>query len=123
MAVAVKNIRITESRRHRTRWYALTLTGSYPALGDNVDFTTQTSKEARQVPPSNPLPSLSDISIESVPDGYTVALNPNGTAPTLKNFLLTCFSTANTPIATAAYPTGLLNGVVVISITKPKSDG
>lgn len=124
MAVAVKCIRVEETRRHRIRHYALTLSGSYVTGGDTVDFTTLTGTLfARRIPPAKPLFSQDDVTVRSSPNGYDVYLTQNGSSPTLKNYLLKVNTTAAAELTAGAYPAGLTALAVEISVTTPKSNG
>src|ERR1017187_2197785 len=121
MPVAVKCVFVDETRKNRIRRYALTLSGSYTTGGDTVDFTGLSKNGfARAIPPSNPLPGNDNISFDGVPDGFDMMLVANGTAPTLKNYLLKVYSTADTEHTAGAYETNLKAVTVEIEIITPK---
>ena len=108
--------------RQYTFTMSVTAGQGYPAGGETLDFTaaTNTIKATPPIPPgppAAPLPTNNQIRVLIVPAGYDVVITKAAASPTLKNYNLKIFSTANTQLSTADYPAELKGLDLVFEVT------
>lgn len=110
------------TRRHKYLEIAIQLTDAgaptYTTNGLTIDLTTLTNnlKVPRGgIPLSAALPANKNIIPQLIPSGYTAYLMQNGTAPTLKNYLLKIFRTDAGEHASGALDASLFASTVLAS--------
>lgn len=123
--------RILETRRHYIREFVATPNATagqgYNATnGEALDFTAATNPNGlpRRMPPSKPLPTEDDITIDKVPLGFTAEIKQAASSPTLKNFVLRIANlSTGAELTTADYPAGVGGKDIVFRVTSRKSLG
>jgi hypothetical protein len=88
----------------------LTFSGSYPTGGDTLDFT----QVADKLPSTQIVQAFAESQNGNA--GYYVAIAGSG----LNNWKLKCFNGGGTEITAGAYPAGVTNDIVQLSITARK---
>ena len=94
-----------------------TPSGNYVAGGDTVNLTVVSNPKFIGDAQFGFPGKIDDYEVLSAPDGYTANLVPGAT---LATWLLQVYSAANTPLAAAAYPAGVLAGVFLLRFRGPK---
>jgi hypothetical protein len=117
MSLALTVQSVHHDLRTKRLYLIATPTGNYPAGGDTVNLQAITPALGQSDATVGYPGKITNYEVVSAPDGYGALLVKGST---LANWLLQVFSTSNTPIATAAYPAGVLAGVFVIMVEGPK---
>lgn len=101
------------TRRKIIRRIKIVPTGSY-ASPDPIDLTAITNPNFHSNAFVSTVPTIDQLTLESVPGGYDCQIVPGAGNTLATAFAVKFFSTAGTEIAAAAYPAALLAAVGMV---------
>lgn len=117
MSLALQVVSAHHESRTKELILQATPSANYVTGGDTVNLTAVSNPKFIGDAQFGFPGKIDDYEVLQAPDGYTANLVPGAT---LATWLLQVFSAANTQLAAAAYPAGILAGVFLLRFRGPK---